>query len=75
MHPYARTGLSQVSDPYDKNLEEGGWEQRKICWGILYDTLKETVTLPEAKLLKAYHLLRDPALDPGHRVLSLELPM
>ena len=31
--------------------------------------------MPEAKLLKAYHLLKDPALDPGHRVLSLDLPM
>ena len=59
----------------EKNAEEGGWDLHKICWGLLYKTDQATVTLPEAKLLKAYHLLHDSAFDPGVRTLPLKLAM
>ena len=49
--------LGPASVNAEKNEEEGGWDLTKICWGLLYKTLSMTVTLPEAKLLKAYHLL------------------
>ncbi len=67
--------LGPASVNAEKNEEEGGWDLTKICWGLLYKTACMTATLPEAKLLKACYLLQDPALDPGHRVLSLQLPM
>ena len=59
----------------EKNAEEGGFEALKICWGLMYQTDDMTVTLPEAKLLKAYHLLQDPQFDPGNRSLQLHLVM
>ncbi len=67
--------LGPASVNAEKNKEEGGWDLSKLFWGLLYKTARMTVTLPEAKLLKPYHLLQDPALGPGHRVLSLQLPM
>ena len=66
--------LGPASVNAEKNEEEGGWDRLKICWGLLYNTLRMTVTLPEAKLLKAHHLLHDPRFDPGNRVLPLLLP-
>ena len=57
----------------EKNAEDGGWELEKICWGLWDRTGPGTVTLPEAKLIKAYHLLADPAFDPGVRNLPLKL--
>ena len=67
--------LGTVSVNPEKNAEEVGWEVLKICWGLLYNTVKETVTLPDAKLLIAFHLLHDPAFDPGVRRLPLKLAM
>ena len=49
----------------EKNAEEGGWDLEKVCWGLTYKTEPETVTLPEAKLLKAGFLLADQGYDPG----------
>ena len=46
--------LGPASVNAEKNEEEGHWERLKICWGLLYNTLKMSVTLPEAKLLKAF---------------------
>eukprot|EP00952_Eustigmatos_sp_NYUAD-ZCMA_P007106 30256-Eustigmatos_ZCMA.PRE.1 len=44
----------------DKYEAEGDWTTRKICFGIQFDTEAETVTLPEQRVLKLRHFLRQP---------------
>ena len=36
--------LGPASVNADKNAEEGGWDPLKICWGLLYDTIRMVVT-------------------------------
>ena len=42
-------------------------EVEKICWGLLYNTDKETIRMPPPKVEKALHMLADPNLDYGRR--------
>ena len=51
----------------EKDLEEGAMEVEKICWGLLYNTDKETIRMPPPKVEKALHMLADPNLDYGRR--------
>ena len=56
-----------------KDEVEGALETRKLIWGLMYDTEKNTRTLPPQKLEKASFLLHLPEFDYGNRRVSLKL--
>ena len=56
-----------------KDEVEGALETRKLIWGLVYDTEKNTRTLPPQKLEKASHLLHLPEFDHGNTKIPLKL--
>eukprot|EP00438_Fugacium_kawagutii_P010033 Skav212665 [mRNA] locus=scaffold1227:565246:577475:+ [translate_table: standard] len=56
-----------------KDEVEGALETRKLIWGLLYDTEKNTRSLPAQKLEKASHLLHLPEFDHGNTRIPLKL--
>ena len=57
----------------EKDKVEGALEERKLIWGLTYDTSKGTRQLPPAKLEKASHLLHLPEFDHGNKKIPLKL--
>ena len=57
----------------DKDKVEGALEEKKLIWGLLYDTAKGTRSLPAAKLEKASYLLHLPEFDYGCTKVPLKL--
>ena len=53
--------------------EEGQFETTKINWGIFYDTEKETIALPEPKVIKLRYLVNEPAFAYGSRAVPVSL--
>ena len=68
----AKLILGDGSINAQKNLEEGSMETKKICWGLLYDTTKESVEMPEPKIEKASYMLMDPELDYGRESINFK---
>ena len=62
-------GPSSIYEKKDK--EEGIWATTSTVWGLVFDTVRRTVTLPALKLVKAFHVLNDPELDEGLEGLKL----
>eukprot|EP00438_Fugacium_kawagutii_P005313 Skav210287 [mRNA] locus=scaffold475:3020:13981:- [translate_table: standard] len=56
-----------------KDEVEGALETRKLIWGLMYDTERNTRTLPPQKLEKASHLLHLPEFDHGNMKIPLKL--
>ena len=73
----AEDGIRSILGPdalnLEKDEEEGAPETRKICWGLLYDTEAELVSMPRPKVEKAAFLLADPQLDSGCEDISHKL--
>lgn len=57
----------------EKDKIEGALEERKLIWGLMYDTAKGTRSLPAAKLEKASYLLHLPEFDYGCTRVPLKL--
>ena len=57
----------------EKDAVEGALEERKLIWGLLYDTARGTRSLPPAKLEKASYLLHLPEFDYGNTRIPLKL--
>ena len=57
----------------EKDKVEGALEEKKLIWGLLYDTANGTRSLPAAKLEKASHLLHLPEFDHGCTQVPLKL--
>ena len=56
-----------------KEAEEGQMEVEKLCWGLIYNTEDETVSMPEPKIEKANYILADPGLDYGNQQVPMKL--
>ena len=67
----AALGLGSINAA--KDAVEGALETRKLIWGLLYDTERDTRTLPPAKLEKAAFLLHLPEFDHGNTMVPLKL--
>ena len=57
----------------EKDKIEGALEERKLIWGLTYDTSRGTRQLPPAKLEKASHLLHLSEFDYGNKKIPLKL--
>lgn len=57
----------------EKDKVEGALEERKLIWGLTYDTRRGTRQLPPAKLEKASHLLHLVEFDHGNKKVPLKL--
>jgi len=69
----ASLALGDEARNVEKDEEEGGLEQQQIIWGLLYDTIRMTVSIPRVKVEKAYYLLFLPDFNRGCRGLSQAL--
>eukprot|EP00438_Fugacium_kawagutii_P035674 Skav231659 [mRNA] locus=scaffold823:44885:57127:- [translate_table: standard] len=56
-----------------KDEIEGALETRKLIWGLMYDTERNTRALPPQKLEKASYLLHLPEFDYGNMKVPLKL--
>ena len=52
----------------EKKVEEGRFEVEKLCWGLLFQTERETLRLPEVKVSKIRVLAANPHFDAGSMV-------
>ena len=68
-----RAALGPDSINPEKDQEEGQMETRKLIWGLLYDTERNTRSLPPVKLEKAFYLLHLPCFDYGERKVPLKM--
>ncbi|CAE7605448.1 unnamed protein product [Symbiodinium sp. CCMP2592] len=68
-----RTVLGNQALNADKDWEEGGFDYTKIVWGLQYNTIDLTRSLPAPKLEKAAHLLALEDFDRGRRIVALRL--
>lgn len=57
----------------EKDQVEGALEEKKLIWGLTYDTQQGTRQLPAAKLEKASYLLHLPEFDHGNKKVPLRL--
>ena len=57
----------------EKDQVEGALEEKKLIWGLTYDTRRGTRQLPAAKLEKASYLLHLPEFDHGNKKVPLRL--
>eukprot|EP00435_Cladocopium_sp_Y103_P049677 s776_g15.t1 len=73
METCTRKALGDGAINATKDEVEGALETRKLIWGLLYDTEKNTRALPPQKLEKASYLLRLPEFDYGNTRISLKL--
>ena len=48
-----------------KDALEGNFAEEQRVWGLLYNTKKQTVTVPDKKLEKGVHLLALPCFQHG----------
>jgi len=53
--------------------EEGRFETKKINWGLEYDTVAETITLPEPKIAKIRFLVNEEAFQFGNTAIPMHL--
>ena len=56
----------------DKLDEEGDWENTHILLGYEVNVNSSTVRLPDAKMNKAWDVIRDPAFAPGARIIPVK---
>lgn len=73
METCARKALGEGAINAAKDEVEGALETRKLIWGLMYDTEKNTRALPPQKLEKASYLLRLPEFDHGSTKIPLKL--
>ena len=68
-----KTALGPKTINPEKDVVEGALEERKLIWGLIYDTQNGTRALPAAKLEKASYLLHLPEFDYGNTTVPLKL--
>eukprot|EP00435_Cladocopium_sp_Y103_P035201 s1779_g9.t1 len=73
METCTRKALGDGAINVAKDEIEGSLETRKLIWGLLYDTEKNTRALPPQKLEKASYLLHLPEFDHGNTKVPLKL--
>eukprot|EP00435_Cladocopium_sp_Y103_P053696 s1782_g17.t1 len=73
METCTRKALGDGAINAAKDEVEGALETRKLIWGLLYDTEKNTRALPLQKLEKASYLLHLPEFDHGNTKVPLKL--
>ena len=73
METCTKKALGEASINAAKDEVEGTLDTRKLVWGLLYDTEKNTRALPPQKLEKASYLLHLPEFDHGNTKVPLKL--
>ena len=68
-----RAALGPKTINPEKDVIEGALEERKLIWGLIYDTGSGTRALPAAKLEKASYLLHLMEFDYGNTTVPLKL--
>ena len=73
METCTRKALGDGAINAAKDELEGALETRKLIWGLMYDTERNTRALPPQKLEKASYLLHLPEFDHGNMKVPLKL--
>eukprot|EP00438_Fugacium_kawagutii_P015705 Skav235328 [mRNA] locus=scaffold520:603852:614712:+ [translate_table: standard] len=73
MEECTRKALGDGAINAAKDEVEGALDTRKLIWGLMYDTERNTRALPPQKLEKASYLLHLPEFDHGNTRIPLKL--